>query len=149
MTSRLFVFFIFWPLCALTFPDQAAAQHCTVPGSHAQIQEAVDDLACEEIALSAGTYDESVVVARTLILRGPQGLFASTVIQGVFRASGESTEVTLRDLTVRNSCESAFEVVEGAVVDALDVEILADEAAPCADELFRDGFESGDTAAWS
>jgi hypothetical protein len=41
-------------------PTKAAPAVCTVPGTHASIQSAVNDLTCTTINVAAGTYSESV-----------------------------------------------------------------------------------------
>jgi hypothetical protein len=43
---------------------------CAVPGDHATIQAAVNDLACETVNLGAGTFYESVTISRTVTLQG-------------------------------------------------------------------------------
>jgi hypothetical protein len=49
----------------------AFADLCPVPSlSHVTIQAAVDDPACTEIEVAAGTFIESVVIPRDLVLRG-------------------------------------------------------------------------------
>ncbi len=45
------------------------AQTCTVPGSHATIQEAIDDPACATITLSAQTYPDFVESCRSVDAR--------------------------------------------------------------------------------
>src|SRR6185436_4046739 len=50
-------------LALMTFidvPTKAAPAVCTVPGTHASIQSAVNDLTCTTINVAAGTYVESV-----------------------------------------------------------------------------------------
>ena len=54
------------------------AQLCTVPGSHATIQEAIDDPACATITLSAQTYPDFVDSCRSVDARplaAPPALF--------------------------------------------------------------------------
>ncbi len=135
----------------LVFAAGAAhSQTCSVPGTHLSIEAAVDDLSCLEIDLEAETYLESVVLERTLTLRGPAGEGAQTLIEGTVDVRTEGTVVTLRDLTIQNSCTpAAFTVSSGALVDALDVDIVSDETRGCPQLLFADGFETGDTTGWS
>jgi PKD repeat protein len=59
------------------------ATTCTVPGSHATIQAAVDDLNCDLIDVAAGTFTENVYVpvSRTVTIQG-QGPLSTTVDGG-------------------------------------------------------------------
>ena len=137
-------------LALLSFADARAgtAGTCTVPGSHAVIQDAVDDLVCTEIQLSAAVYSESIGVDRTLAISGaPAG---GTVIEGRVRVFGPDTEVDLIDLLVRNSCSpAALHSTGGATLNGLGllVEYQADLPCPLFD-LGSDGFETGDTSRW-
>jgi hypothetical protein len=79
----------------------ALAATCTVPGSHASIQAAINDGACDTINLSAQSYNENLNVARSLTLQGAGQL--STIINGggasrVITITGSSTIVHLRNL---------------------------------------------------
>jgi hypothetical protein len=49
---------------------KAAMALCTVPGDHATIQSAVNDLGCSTIKVTSGTYNENVTIPRTLTLNG-------------------------------------------------------------------------------
>ncbi len=128
-------------------PAQAIV--CSVPGGHPTIQEAVDDPTCTEVELEAGTYEESVQVSRTLMISGPVG--RGTVLQGRFTALGSSTVVDLVDLVVENGCASAaLTSLQGARVEGLGLEVVRQTGLPCSVEtIFSDGFETGDTSAWS
>lgn len=132
-----------WPL--LAGPSGA----CSVPGTHAKIQQAIDDPACTTIALQDQTYAESVRIARSLTLAGPSG--SAATVQGLLRVTGAGTEVQLRDLRVENGCAGeAMDVGFGAQVDASRVVAVRSAALPCPPlPIFADGFESGDTSAWS
>ncbi|MBI3247458.1 MAG: right-handed parallel beta-helix repeat-containing protein [Deltaproteobacteria bacterium] len=44
-----------------------------VPGDHATIQAAVDDLSCDPINVKAGTYTEEITIARDVTLKGVGG----------------------------------------------------------------------------
>jgi hypothetical protein len=61
-----------------TRPARAAG--CTVPGTYATIQLAVDDPSCDPINVVSGTYTENVVITRSLTLKGAGA--ASTTING-------------------------------------------------------------------
>lgn len=91
-----------------------AIANCTVPGTHATIQIAVDDAACDSIDLTADRYVGSVTIYRSLTLTG-----APSVIDGELTISTDGTAV---------------------VIDGVEL-----GEAP----MFEDGFESGDTLAWS
>lgn len=73
MKSRL-------PLCrsaallsVLAFGGSTAqAATCTVPGTHATIQAAVNDSSCSIINVAPGPYSENVTINRSLVLNGAQ-----------------------------------------------------------------------------
>jgi hypothetical protein len=128
-----------------------AAQTCTVPGAHATIQEAVDDPACATITLSAQTYPESIVIRRSLTLAGPGA--GGAVVQGLVLMTGSGTLVTLNDLRVENGCvPDALRASGSAILTGANLQVERSAALPCpltADAIFADGFESGNTSAWS
>jgi hypothetical protein len=128
-----------------------AAQTCTVPGSHATIQEAADDPGCAVVDLSAQTYPESIVIRRTLTLAGPGS--GGAVVQGLVLIAGTTTEATLNDLRVENGCRpDALRTASGARITGNNLQVERSEGLPCpltADAIFVDGFESGNTTAWS
>ena len=130
------------PLCAQT---------CTVPGSHATIQEATDDPACATVTLSAQTYPESIVIRRSMTLAGPGS--GGAVVQGLLLIAGATTEATLQDLTVENGCvPDALRTSGGAKLAGNNLQVERSAALPCpltADAIFVDGFETGNTSAWS
>jgi hypothetical protein len=88
---------------------------CTVPGSYATIQAAVDDLACSVILVGPGTFTENITInSRVLTIQGQGPL--STIIDGndqalVFNITSGSS-VTLTGLAVRNG-HSYFSQGEG------------------------------------
>jgi len=122
---------------------------CTVPGTHAVIQAAIDDPGCTVIELASQTYDESIHLPRSLTLAGPGA--GGAVVAGLAQVVGGGTAVTLVDLAVRNGCpQGALRVHGGAQVTGTNLEVERSEALPCPPSvLFEDGFESGDTSAWS
>jgi len=134
---------------AAVSPCRAAV--CTVPSaSHPTIQEAVDDLACTEIALAAGTFVEAVGIDRDLELHGASS--ATTVIEGRVVIDGAATEVELRDLTIDTSATAACfpEALlsrGGARLGANNLAVVNDDGDACL--IFGDGFEAGNTSAWS
>jgi hypothetical protein len=127
------------------------AQTCTVPGTHATIQEAADDPACVTISLAAQTYPESIVLRRSLTLAGPGT--GGAVVQGMVLVAGVTTEATLNDLRVENGCvPDAVRASGGARLVGENLQVERSEGLPCpltADTIFSDGFESGNTSAWS
>jgi len=132
-------------LCASTaFPAV-----CSVPSQpHPTIQAAVTDAACTEIVLAAQVFAESVAVSRSLLLRGDTS--TTTVIEGQVTVSGEATEVTLQDLHVKGGgCFSvALDIGGGAqITSQQDVVVINAAGGEC--PIFFDGFELGNTLAWS
>jgi hypothetical protein len=132
-------------LCAST----AFSAVCSVPSQpHPTIQAAVNDAACTEIVLAAKVFAESVAISRSLLLRGDSS--ATTVIEGQVTVTGGSTEVTLRGLQVDGGgCFSeALDVGDGAqVTSQQDVVVINAAGGEC--PIFLDGFELGNTLAWS
>ncbi len=79
----------------------AWAMDCTVPGSHASIQAAIDDVGCDKITLSAQTYTENLVINRTLTIEGAGK--TSSIIDGNGGRGvtiGTAATVTLKDLRI-------------------------------------------------
>ena len=136
-------------LCAST----GLAAVCTVPsGPYPTIQSAVDDPVSTEVSLAAHTFVEPVVIARDLIVGGAST--STTLIEGRVVVEGATTQVELHELTVDASAPSvagcypvALLTRGGAEVAAIAVVVVNGDGDACA--IFRDGFESGDTTAWS
>ena len=148
MTRHELIALIFLPvLGALPIPAQVTV--CSVPGTHVTIQEAVDDPLCTEIDLASQTYSEPVEIHRTLALIGSPG--GNSVIADRLSVEGEATVVELLDLSVQNGCPSvALPVADGAELNARGLEVVRQSGLACSyGDLFTDGFESGDTSAWS
>ena len=126
---------------------------CSVPsGPYQTIQPAVDDPSCTEIVLAAQIFEESVTVGRDLTLRGASS--TTTVIEGRLTAQGGSTELELENLTldasapgVAGTWNEALNVLGGAKVNGHDLVVLNAVFDPF--PIFADGFESGNTSAWS
>jgi hypothetical protein len=108
----------------------------------------VDDALCTDIEIASGSYPESIQIERPLILHGAG---ASTVLGGFLRAVGTGTTVSLIDLAVQNGCPlRSLCAAAGGSIDGFAVHTVASSALPCPESpLFADGFESGDTSAWS
>jgi len=121
------------------------AATCQVPStSHPTIQSAVDDAACTEIVVAAGTFAESVSVERDLTLRGAGS--GSTVVDGLVEVRGAAVEI--RELAVLSDPGATAQTVwahTGAEVTCFDVVAVNGAESP----LFADGFETGDTSRWS
>ena len=137
---------------ALLLPAPASpalAGVCTVPGSHATIQEAIDDPLCTQIDLAVQTYPESINIPRSLTLAGPGG--GGAIVEGLVRVVGAGTLVNLVDLAVQNGCpQNAMLVLGSAQVIATNLTVEHSAALPCPPSIiFTDGFESGNTSAWS
>ena len=129
----------------------AGADVCSVPGSHPTIQEAVNDSACTEIDLSDQTYPESILVTRSLTIAGPGA--GTAILEGGVEVTRSGTIVTLTDLEVRNGCQpEALSAAGGGRVEGTGLVVVRSAALPCPSviaDIFLDGFESGDTSAWS
>lgn len=138
-------------LLVLAASSSLPAVTCTVPGTHATIQEAVDDPTCIPIDLADQTYPESVRLHRTLTVAGPG--VGTAIIEGWVLAIGAGTVVTLDTLEVRNGCQpEALSSERGARVEGTDLVVVRSAALPCpavAADVFADDFESGDTLAWT
>lgn len=141
-----------WRCCTLALVGavwlpSAGAIVCSAPGSHPTVQAAVDDVDCTEVALAPGPYLESVQVPRSLVIAGAAA--GGTVIQGRITATGGGTVVELVALRVENACTpAALVALQGARVDGFELEVVRWTGHPCPDEIFADGFESGNTATW-
>ncbi|REJ75165.1 MAG: hypothetical protein DWQ36_06355 [Acidobacteria bacterium] len=137
----------------LSAPGRLLSLDCPVPsGDHATVQEAVDDPTCTNITLSAQSYPESVMVARPVSLVGV-GSSSSTLDGRLWIAeSGIGTDVAVDGIGIRNGCPGPGLLVEtGTVLQPIDVTV-EQVALPCPQfsfEIFSDGFESGNTSAWS
>ncbi|HET9484922.1 MAG TPA: hypothetical protein VFO79_13265 [Xanthomonadales bacterium] len=116
---------------------------CSVPSAqHDSIGAAVADGTCTGVALAAGSFAESVLIARSLDLAGSGS--GTTTIEGRVEITGPVV-VSIAGFSLVNGCAGAgLRVLAGADVSATDVE-LSPALVPCpafADPLFRDGFES-------
>lgn len=137
----------------LGFAVSSGAVPCTVPsGSHPTIQAAVADLGCSEINLLSQLYQENPTIERSLAVSGVTS--STTVIVGQIRISGTGSVVTLAELTVNASDSSVAGCFGEAVVSndgaqVIGSNILVFNATGAACTLFADGFESGNTLAWS
>ena len=84
---------------------KAAMAVCTVPGTHATIQAAVNDAGCSTINVAPGAYAENVTISRALTLNGAQ---AGNPFAGrIFGSAGEST------VTGQTTIQAAGVTVDG------------------------------------
>jgi len=129
------------------------AAECQVPSApHPTLQSAVTDLTCTEIVLASQIFRESVTLSRDLTLSGTSS--SATIIEGQVVVEGGTTQVAINDLKVDGSAPSvsgcfseALVAQGGAQISANNVMVLNGGTDGCV--FFGDGFESGDTSAWS
>jgi len=121
------------------------AATCQVPSSsHPTIQDAIDDPSCSELVLAAQTFTESLLIDRDLTVDGAGS--TETRIEGQVEVSNGT--VLLQQIQVSSPTGAATEALwthSGARVSGFDLVVVNGGTVP----LFADGFESGDTAAWS
>ena len=115
---------------ALGVAPGAAAGGCTIPGSHATIQAAIDDPSCALINVAAGTFNESLNITRSLDIVGAGT--TSSIIDGgqlTIHIGGPTAHtVGLRDLTVTGANGTGggggFQIEEAAhAVSLVDVAV--------------------------
>ena len=123
-------------------PCQVLAGVCTVPGSHASIQAAVDDPACADIELANQNYFELLEIDRSLSLSGPMG--GSATVVGQVEVTGSTTLAMLSDFRVEGGCPDGVLLVTGdSQATASGLRVFYDAGSGCAMDLFyRDGFEN-------
>ena len=129
-------------------PSQAT--NCSVPGTYSIIQDALDDPNCTRIELENRVYVESIVLSRSVYLTGPYLDVAE--IRGQIEVTGATTTATLADLIIKSSCKpETLLVSDGAQVEGERIRVSNYESEPCPLPLriFKDGFESDDTSAWT
>jgi len=118
---------------------------CNVPSaSYPSIQSAVDVTSCTEIVLTSGNFFGGVTIGRTLEIRGASS--GTTTVVGKVTVQGSGTTATLTGFMIGvgpNPPNDGLVVVGGAEVTPDDLVIRT------TDHIFSNGFESGDTTAWS
>jgi len=131
----------------------SSAATCSVPsGGYPTIQAAVDDPVCTQIDLQSQVYQEEIAIGRSLAILGVSS--STTIIVGQVQIDGGSSVVTMADLKV----DASTAAVSGCFIDAVlvgggarlvgsNLAVLNASGVACL--LFGDGFESGNTAAWS
>ncbi len=130
------------------YPVRAGVD-CTVPGSHVSIQVAVDDLNCDNVILANQTYNESVLIQRSMSITGPAGV---ADIAGLVEARGTATSVQLTNLKIVNDCwPGAMVSSRGGQISTSGVEAVSSPGGSCPRTaiVFEDGLESNDTSAWT
>ena len=117
----------------LSTPARVAAGACSVPGDHPTIQGAVNDNTCNIINVAANTYNENVVISRTLAIVGAGP--GSTIVNGGTLASVFTVQpglsVTLESLTIMNGAnlEGAGLFNDGSQLMISNTHILSNSAA--------------------
>ena len=119
---------------------------CNVPsGSYPSIQSAVNVINCTEIILTSGSFFGGVTIGRTLEIQGVSS--GSTTVVGKVTAEGSGTKATIKGLKIAvgpaDLPHDGLVIVGGAEVIPDDLVITS------TDLIFADGFERGDTSAWS
>ncbi|MEJ2084116.1 MAG: hypothetical protein P8Y44_00365 [Acidobacteriota bacterium] len=137
--------------CGLLAGDSpATAGVCTVPGTHATIQQAIFDQGCALIDLADQTYTESLLIDRAVSL---QGVFeGQTAVAGQVRITSQAVTANLSSLDVEAGCDDfAVQVDAGGQASVALVKVTWTQGLPCPalGILFGDGFETGDAAEWS
>ena len=121
------------------------AADCLVPGDHPTLHEAVADPACTRVLLADQTFADSVAIGRTLDVLGVAG--GSSTVRGTI-AVADGAVVGLSDLIVSGCSEARVTATGGGRVVGSNLRVSTSSSVPCP-LIFSDGFESGDTGAWS
>ena len=89
-------------LVPLLFALPSSAVSCEVPTDYATIQAALDDLDCASVSVLPGTYPESLVITRSVVLSGVGGASATVldVPAGEVGIRVAASEVIVRGLQV-------------------------------------------------
>jgi len=132
-------------LALLVSAAPAAAVDCTVPGTHPSLHQAVADPACSRILLADQIYPDSVMIARSLEIVG--ATTGVSDLHGSLEASN-GAQIQISDLHVGGCSDAAVRSSGGAEIDGMRLAVETGTGALCP-LLFADGFESGDTSAWS
>ena len=132
-------------------PTTSHAVDCSVPsGAYPTIQEAIDDTSCTTVNLADQSYEESLLIARSLSILGPPAL---AELNGHVKIEGSGTVVQMDNLMIENGCSpEAYLVTNSGHVDSSRLEVAWVNGAPCPavfTPLFADGFETGNTSLWS
>ena len=136
-------------------PAPLAAAVCNVPtGSFPTIAAALANPACDPIQVAAGSFPESPAIARDVTITGAGS--GSTTIAGWVSVTGAATDAVLDALRIDATAASAtlchasgLDVRGGAKASGVDLVVVGRPTPTSACAFFADGFESGDTTAWS
>ena len=119
---------------------------CNVPSAtYPSIQHAVNVVTCTEIILASGSFFGHVTIGRTLELQGVSS--NSTTVIGKVTVQGSGTIATLKGLKIAVGPQS---LPYGGLVVVGNAEVISDDLLiGTTDQIFADGFESGDASVWS
>lgn len=97
-------------LLFLAGPPPALAATCSVPGTHATIQAAINDVNCNPINIGVGTFNQNLVINRSLTLQGAGQ--TATIINGggtgrPVTINGTGVVVNLNNLRLTNGNASS------------------------------------------
>lgn len=144
-------------LLAALLPATASlpAAICNVPSTgYPTLAAALADPTCDPIQVASGTLSESPAIARDVTLAGTGS--GSTTIAGWVRVTGAATDAVLNALRIDATGATAplcyasgLDIRGGAKASGLDLVVVGRPTPTAACAFFADGFESGDTAAWS
>ncbi|MCL4838039.1 MAG: hypothetical protein KJ058_08750 [Thermoanaerobaculia bacterium] len=132
-----------------------AAAICNVPTTgYPTLAAALADPTCDPIQVAAGTLTESPAITRDVTIAGTGS--GSTTIAGWVSVTGAATDAVLGALRIDATSASAplcyasgLDVRGGAKASGLDLVVVGRPTPTSTCGFFADGFESGDTAAWS
>jgi hypothetical protein len=128
-------------------PTWGHTETCNVPSSYPTIHAALEVVNCTEIILEPGTHQGHVTIDRSLLLQGNGS--SSTTVVGKVQVQGTSTQVELDALTIAIGPKASPS--DGLVVVG-DAEVIPDDlviGVGASSAAFWDGFERGNTTAWS
>ena len=113
-------------------PVLAQAQICDVPSFlFATVQSAIDNISCTTINLANQTYPESVLIARSLTVAGPDPTTPAT-IAGHMQVEGSATVVDMSNVLVQNGCvPEAMLVTAGGQVNSSKLDVVWVDGNPC------------------
>lgn len=141
-----FVLFALTGAFVLTAAAPGDCATCNVPSaSYPSIQSAVDVVNCTEILLASGSFFGDVTIGRTLELHGVSS--DSTTVVGKVTVEGSGTKAALKGLKI--GVAPGDPPPDGLLVVGNAEVIPEDLVVGLADLIFSDGFERGDTTAWS
>ena len=142
-------------LLALAGAGRGLAATCAVPStSYPTLAAALAEATCDPIQIAAGTYVTDLAIARDVTLAGAGS--STTTIAGWVTVTGATTDAALNALRIDATAASAtlchasgLDVRGGAKASGVDLVVVGRPTPTSACAFFADGFESGDTTAWS